>query len=274
MSIHRPLHPDTLGAVKSVCLALLKPIHEAFGVDPVLVVEGVVGLTAIVAFLRYTGDYAYYYLQRFFISSVQVHDDDPLYGQLMRWMMEKQLPDQYLHSVRATTIRKVGAFPRSIQPPQENQKDTALAPSDDFDLEKLVSHGSFAGRLAIHLQPFQVSHFFRHAGSFIRFRHYSYGMGPGSSWDLHTRQPPHISLECLGRSLEPLEQLLIDVQTYHLEHSRSVTTVFRALNIRGAHEWFEVVSRPSRDVRTVILRDKEKKRALLKDINECKWESS
>lgn len=82
------------------------------------------------------------------------------------------------------------------------------------------------------------------------------------------RERGYVQLQCLGRSLAPLEALLGDVQTYHLERSMSTTTVFRALTqMREIIRWVKVVSRPSREIGTVIL-EKEKKHALLNDINE------
>lgn len=72
-----------------------------------------------------------------------------------------------------------------------------------------------------------------------------------------------LTLECLGRSLDPIKALLEESQTYYLEKTMSSTTVYRA---NGPH-WGRITSRPSRDIETVIL-EKAKKEELLQDINE------
>ena len=107
---------------------------------------------------------------------------------------------------------------------------------------------------------------FRHRGVWILFRHRVHQGSPLLPQD--AREKGYIHIECLGRSLDPIEKLLGDVQTYNLERSMSTTTVFRALTAMGGMlRWVKVVSRPSREIRTVIL-DREKKHALLQDINE------
>jgi chaperone BCS1 len=62
--------------------------------------------------------------------------------------------------------------------------------------------------------------------------------------------------------LSPIRTLLEDVQTYSLEKMASTTSVFRA-----EEGWQYTMSRPFRDIDTVIL-DKKKKQTLLRDINE------
>lgn len=268
------MHADALGPFKTVYLALLESIHKTFGIDPVLIVEGAVGLTAVATFFRYTGGYAFQYLQQFFISSVQIQQDDQLYGQVMRWMTDKQLSVRNSRSVQATTrntqdfMPMHGRHPRYPPLPLQDDIDdnAAIAVAEDFDPEKPISYRNIIRRFPIHLQPFQVSHYFRHSGAWIRFSQNNISLGTTSPYYPDNRQQANIRLECLGRSLVPIEQLLTDVQTYDLENSKSVTTVFRALGPHGL-QWLQVVSRPSRDILTVIL-NKAKKHALLKDINE------
>ena len=278
MSLQRyPLHAEALGPFKSAYLALLETIHLTFGVDPVLIIEGALGLTAAATFLNYAGNYLYHHFQRFYVSSVQIQESDLLYGQMMRWMTDNQLTTLSYQSARATTLHKIDSPSRrrrrlrsgnAIPPPGRSweSEDDETDLDENFDPERLTSYRGIVGRMHVHLQPFESSHFFRHQGRWIRFYHNI--QMQASQFAGEAREMGTIRLQCLGRTLKPIEDLLMDVQMYNMEHSKSVTTVFRALALHGGmHQWIQVVSRPSRDIRTVIL-DKAKKYALLKDINE------
>jgi mitochondrial chaperone BCS1 len=72
-----------------------------------------------------------------------------------------------------------------------------------------------------------------------------------------------LSLECFGRSLDPIKALLEEAQTHYLQKSFTTTTIYRA----NGPGWLPVVSRPSRAIDSVIL-EPEKKQALLTDMNE------
>ena len=281
MSLSRyPLHADALGPFKTAYLALLESIQKTFGIDPVLIIEGALGLTAAATFIRYGASYIYGWAQQFFISSVHIGEEDQLYGHLMRWITDKHLSKRAFRSVRASTRHQadIGLMPRARLRPMnmmlppigssiESEEDSAAFSIDeDFDPERLSNHRIIAGRMPVVLQPFQSSQFFRHQGSWIYFSHGTRHEPSNAFREAH--QSSHIRLQCLGWSLQPIETLLWDAQTYYLENSKSMTTVNRASAYRGMHpEWSQIISRPSRDIRTVFL-NKEKKHALLKDINE------
>ena len=277
------MHADALGPFKAVYLAVLQSIHSTFGVDPTLIIEGAVGLTAAATFLRYAGGTLWHYAQQFYVSSVTIQEGDLLYNHLMHWMTDNELSSLAFRSARATTHYVQGnqgrgrrgrfalRFDHSPIPTpggdwSEEEDDDYPSLDEEFDPDRVISYRSVRGRERFQLQPFQSSHIFRHQGSWIRFSHQRVHVGASNMYP-EARDVGNIRLECLGRSLKPIEALLTDVQLYSLEHSQSLTTVFRALSSHGMPQWFQVVSRPSRDIKTVIL-DKAKKHELLKDINE------
>ena len=282
MSLSRyPLHADALGPFKSVYLAFLEGIRVTFGVDPVLIIEGAIGLTAAATFFRYAAGYVSQYARRLFVASAHVGEEDQLYAHLMRWMTDNQPDPRSFQSVRVTTrymqddqIRRGHRMhPRYMLPAPEGDgwdddgaEGAALDLDKDFDPAQLISYRSVVGRMPIQLQPFQSSHFFRHQGTWFLFSHNT-KTETASHFFPEPRVRGSIRLECLGRSPKPIEDLLWDVQTYNLEHTKSMTTVYRALAVHGMHQWDQIVSRPSRDMSTVIF-PKDKKYALLKDINE------
>ena len=254
-----PFPPSALGPLKSLHGAIEAGISRHLGLEPALAINAALTLFAVLTFLHYASGHAYGYAQRLCLSSVHVNEDDQLYGQVMRWMTDHQLgaARRAFRSVKATTPQKSS---------WEDEEDATRRIDREFDPAKLISYRSIIGRMPIHLQPFEGSHLFRHRGAWILFQHKVHRGSPLLPAD--ARERGFVHLECLGRSVAPLERLLGDVQTYNLERSMSTTTVFRALaTMREMIRWTKVVSRPSRDIRTVIL-EREKKHALLQDINE------
>ena len=256
-----PFPPSALDPLKSLHGSLQATLLRPLGlnIDLALLVNSTLALVAVFTFLHYASGHIYRYAQNLLLSSVHINEDDQLYGQVMRWMTDHQLGSKAFRSVKATTPQKSS---------WEDEEDATRAIDRDFavDPAKLISYRSIIGRMPIHLQPFEGSHVFRHRGSWILFQHRVHRGSPLLPSD--ARERGFVHLECLGRSLAPIERLLGDVQTYNLERSMSTTTVFRALtSLREMIRWTKVVSRPSRDIRTVIL-EQVKKHALLQDINE------
>ena len=279
------MHADALGPFKAVYLAVLQSIHSAFGIDPTLIIEGALGLTAAATFIHYAGGSLWYYAKQFYVSSVQIQEGDMLYGHMMHWVTDHELSSFAFRSARATThfaqnnrgrrrgrggrIRPIFDYSPIATPGgelDEDDEDEYPSLDEEFDPDRIISYRSIMGRERFQLQPFQSSHYFRHQGSWIRFSQQRVHVAASHMFP-EARDMGSIHLECLGRSLKPIEALLTDVQMYSLEHCQSQTIVFRALSTHGMPQWFQVVSRPSRDIKTVIL-DKAKKHALLKDINE------
>ena len=247
---------EMLGPFKAVYLALLDAVNDTFGLDPALILNLTLILAAVFTFLHYASGNVYRYAKKVCLSSIHINDDDQLYAQTMRWMTDNQLSTHRFRSVKATTPQKSS---------WEDEEDATKTIGQSFDPDRLISYRSIIGRLPIRLQPFEGSHVFRHRGSWIVFRH---RIHKGSAIIMDPREKGALDLECFGRSLAPIERLLEDIQTYNLERSMSTTTVFRAIaSMRDIIRWTKVVSRPSRDIRTVILQ-KEKKQALLQDVNE------
>lgn len=247
---------DALGPFKSIYLALLDAVNETFGLDPSVILNLTLILAAVGTFMHYASGHIYRYAQKICLSNIHINDDDQLYAQTMRWMTDNQLSTHKFRSVKATTPQKSS---------WEDEEDATKTIGQSFDPDRLISYRSIIGRLPIRLQPFEGSHIFRHRGSWIMFRH---RVHKGSALLMDPREKGSLDLECFGRSLAAIERLLEDIQTYNLERSMSTTTVFRAItSMREMIRWTKVVERPSRDIRTVIL-TREKKQALLQDVNE------
>jgi chaperone BCS1 len=222
-------------------------IKDIFGFDPIIVVNLSIFLAAVSAFGRYVTSSLYGYARNLFMSSVHINDDDALYQYVVRWISDHRISSKALRSVKATTVRKTTL---------EDEEDVMKLVEQDFDNpDRLISYRTMIARSPIRFMPFESQQLITHKRNFILFRHHIRTSESRS-------ERSFLTLECLGRSLSPIQTLLEDVQTYSLEKTASTTNVFRA---EGS--WQMIMSRPFRDINTVIL-GKKKKQTLLRDINE------
>ncbi|KAM3072364.1 hypothetical protein ACMFMG_009173 [Clarireedia jacksonii] len=236
-------------------------VKEVLGLDPVIVVNLSILLAAISTVGRYVTGYLYTYLKGIYISSVHIPEDDSLYIHIMKWMTDHHLHTQRFRSVKAKTVQKT-----SIEDEEEafklmsnDQPSVRLGNGTEKEGSKLISYRTMMGRNPIQFQPYQMSHIFYHKRNIFIFRHGLRNTPRG----LAMRITAELTIECLGRSLDPVKALLEEARTYYLEKTMSSTAVFRA----NGHGWSRITSRPSRDIDTVIL-EKTKKQRLLQDINE------
>jgi len=80
-----------------------------------------------------------------------------------------------------------------------------------------------------------------------------------------------ITLTCVGRSTQPIKDLVNECRDYNLDKKKSCTIVRRRapkdLRGRGRNVWHKVAIRPSRPMDTVVF-DHDQKNRILRDINE------
>ena len=235
---------QSLRSSYDIVLYLLKDI---LGFDPVFIVNLSIFLAAVSAAGRYVGNFFYGYAKKLFVSSVHINDDDVLYDYILRWMGDRNIGSKAPRSVKAVTL---------IKSTLEDEEAAMKSVEQDFDdLDRPISYRTMIARAPIHFRPFESQHLILHRRNLILFKHHLRTLDSRS-------ERGFLTLECLGRSLSPIQVLLEDVQTYSIEKTASTTGVYRADG-----SWSKIMSRPHRDIETVIL-EKSKKRALLRDINE------
>lgn len=260
-------------------------VKNILGLDPSIIINLSIFLAAGSTVFRYVYAYLAHYARQFIISSVRIHEDDLiLYHDVMRFMTEKHLKGK-MYVVRATTnvgqvanriddldlaanffdrFRSVKASTHSrvtlLRP--EDDEPRSAPPDLDASMDDFVNYRTERQRSKISYQPYAISHVFYHARNFYLFTH-SLRQIPGGHPSLGMRVSGELTIECLGRSLKPIQNLLEEAQTYSLRRSIHSTNICRA----NSQNWMMIGRRPSRDINTVIL-DKIKKQALLRDINE------
>ncbi|EED12408.1 bcs1 AAA-type ATPase, putative [Talaromyces stipitatus ATCC 10500] len=254
-----PLPREAIKLFKPGYAHLLNLLQNSLGLDPLTLVNTGLLLAGIFTFLRYL-------FTRVIVLwvTVRINDDDQLYDSLMRWMSDHQFMNRQFRSVKAISASK-----STWEDEEEALKSMIRNGNKNIltepDPNNLISYRTIVGRSPISLQPFQGTHLFRRHGSWILFQHL---VKRGSELVPNVKETGYIQLKCLGSSFAPVRGLLEEAQLYHLERTKTTTTVHRAIsNVRDMIRWTRFSARPSRDMSTVIF-DKRAKQELLQDINE------
>jgi chaperone BCS1 len=252
-------------SVRSIYDIVLYIVKEVLGVDPSIVINLSIFLAAAGTIGRYITNYLYTYVKSIYISSVRIHEDDSLYAYVMKYMTDKHLKSKRFRSVKAMMVKKT-----TIEDEEEAFKLLSLEQGSvrlgdkgrqGEDGKQLISYRTMMGCNPIQFQPYQMSHIFYHKRNIFLFRHGLRSTPVQRGFAM--RQTGELTIECLGRSLDPIKAFLEEAQTYYLEKSISNTAVYRS----SGPGWSNITSRPARDIDTVIL-EKSKKQMLLADINE------
>lgn len=119
----------------------------------------------------------------------------------------------------------------------------------------------------IQLKPFHGSRLFTFKENWILFTHSS----PSPILDEYyggKESNPRLKFQTLSLSLHALETFLHETRLYARRNSHATISVYRAIaNARDIVRWGRIVSRPARDISTVIL-NARKKNTLLHDVTE------
>jgi chaperone BCS1 len=252
-------------SVRSIYDIVLYIVKEVLGVDPSIVINLSIFLAAAGTVGRYVTNYLYTYVKSIYISSVRIHEDDSLYAYVMKYMTDKHLKSKRFRSVKAMMVKKttIEDEEEAFKLLSQDQGPVRLGAKgrEGEDGKQLISYRTMMGCNPIQFQPYQMSHIFYHKCNIFLFRHGLRSTPVQRGFAM--RQTGELTIECLGRSLDPIKAFLEEAQTYYLEKSISNTAVYRS----SGPGWSNITSRPARDIDTVIL-EKSKKQMLLADINE------
>ena len=259
------LPPNILDALIPGYSLISKYILLATGVDISLFVSLVViGLAGTKGgqYLYGKASRAFRYL---FLSSVYIDESDDLFDMMMDWIATTQISASR-RSVRAKTQRGSKAND------DDESTDDALSDEGYFDFNK------WSARTPPRYEPYYGRYFFwHHSRLFIYNRQHKQRpgnalqvqFGSGQEYDL-------LQIDCIGRSVEPVKDLLNNVKVWSLKKLRNTTTIRHPTpkeRARWGGMWSKTFSRPSRPMDTVIL-DAEQKEMIINDMNEYLHPSS
>ena len=191
-------------------------------------------LISLVLALWWVGPSAFWRLKHFldsfsslFISSISVSSDEDLFEYLVRWLATQR------------TLRKEHSLVASLSNPSPNRKRHSyypgggeeISPHDDLrnvDIQYESSHG------------LQCLLFKRQ----LFFMRRDYGEGnvynSGKSHRMET-----LKLSCIGRSTQPIKDLLEEVYREHKDKEKSLTIIRRPFGVHyGRNGWSRISQKP------------------------------
>lgn len=232
--------------------------QDVFGVDiSVFVTVGIlaVALTKGGKYLFEQMEVAFRYL---FISSVYIDDEDDLFDMVMAWL-DARASARIQRSVRAKTQRG-------------SQWDDAneSAAGEALDDNGLFDYNKWAARTPPRYEPYYGRNLIWHDGQLLIFKRTRKPAQQTLQITWGSPQEDLLQLDCVGRSTQPIKDLLRGIKAWSLDKKRHTTTIRHPTpkdRARFGGAWSKTSSRPSRPMSTVIL-DQAQKNMIIQDMNE------
>ncbi|KAL8698959.1 MAG: hypothetical protein Q9224_001617 [Gallowayella concinna] len=237
-----------------------KFVQEVFGFDISIVVSVSLLIFGLFTSAKFVWHHALWYFEEYCMSYICIESDDDIFAHVMNWLAEQKI-SQNSRTLLATTGRESASDSFSAE-----EMDLV---SDPFDL---LNFSNWDAKVPPTFQPYFGKHRFFHQGRYFEFLRMKKDV-MGTSWGGGTviREDESIKLTCIGRSTQPIKDLIKEARDHYLDKEKTSTVVRRPapkeMRGRGRNVWNRVASRPSRPIETVVL-DHEQKSRLLADINE------
>jgi len=210
--------------------------------------------------LTYAGKHAYRLFQEYCMSFIRIDSDDDIYEHIMEWLASQKI---------SINSRKLMA--RSGRENAWDMVDGDVA-VQELDPNTLMNFSNWDAKVPPRFQPSFGSHLFFHNGQVFQFKREEKQIMSSSGWGGSImRDDENVTLTCIGRSTQPIKDLIKEARDHYLDKEKSCTVVRRPCpkehRGRGRSVWMKVATRPSRPMHTVVL-DPDQKNRVLADINE------
>lgn len=227
-----------------------------FGIDIGLVVSGCLVIFGLSHALSFFNSYFYSYFDLYFTSSVSIDGHDALYRDVVGWLTEQRMT-RVSRDLRAHTKQRNN---HSDSDDEDDDEDEAGGSHGIFN------YGSWASNVPPKYEPNYGTDRFVYDG-----RTYTLSRDrkekKGWSWDQYDE---NLTIRCIGRSTQPIKDLLLHVKKWTLKTENKTTSIYRPLpkaDNGGETCWDRQSNRASRPMGTVSL-GLEEKRLIVNDINE------
>lgn len=239
-----------------------RAISSSYGFDISIVVSICLLLFAASKAGQYLFEQAENVFRTTFMSSVFIDEHDDLFEMVMGWLAEHQGAASR-RSVRAKT--------------QRGSVETDGAPAEALNEQGMFDFTRWAARTPPRFEPYYGRNTLWHNGSLYFFRRSPKQTTQRVQVSFNNDADDDIlQLDCIGRSTEPIRELLRSIKIWSLNRLRNTTTIRHPTpkdRARYGGAWSRTFSRSSRPMETVIL-DVEQKSMIIKDMNEYLHPSS
>ena len=232
---------------------------EVLGFDITVVVSVCFLAFGLVTSLKYLYTHAYEQFKTYFMSFVSIESEDDIYEHVMDWLGEQQVSQQ-----SQALMARTGHY--SWDAAEADNVD-----GGDAGDGALLNFSNWDAKIPPKFQPYFGKHRFWHKGRFFELKRETKQLMMSSGWGSMLRDEETIRLSCIGRSTQPIKDLIKECQDRYFDKKSSRTTVRRPatkeMRSRGRNPWTKVATRPSRPMDTVVL-ENDQKEQVLADINE------
>ena len=255
------LPPNILEALVPGYGIISRYISAYLGVDISIFVSIGVIFLALTKGGQYVSRWAEKAFRFAFMSSVYIDEHDDLFDMVMGWLAANQTSTSRTRKIRAKTQRG-------------SQADDAYdeVAENALDDNGLFNFNKWSARTPPRFEPYYGRQFVWHNGKifwFSRSRRPNEGQRVQVSFN-SAQDDDIIQLDCIGRTIDPIKDLLRTVRVWSMNKTRFMTTIRHPTpkdRARFGGTWNRTLSRPSRSLDTVIL-DAEQKTMIINDMNE------
>lgn len=238
---------------------------NVLGFDITLVVSILAFIFGLYTAAKFIWKHAYAQFQEYCMSFICIDSDDDIYDHVMKWLQGQRVVQESRRLVAKTSQQSIWDLQG------EDGEIKAL------DNQVLLNFSNWDAKVPPEFQPYFGNHRFFHKGRYFELRRSTKTVVHQGWAGSIFQNDETIQLTCIGRSTQPIKDLLMECREQYLI-TRKANTVVRRPHTkehrnRGRTVWTTVAKRPSRPLDTVVL-DNAQKESLLADINEYLHPSS
>jgi chaperone BCS1 len=230
-------------------------MFRLFGIDIGLVASGCLVVFALSRGAKFVYSCGYDYFLEHFTSSIKINDDDDLYDQILTWISTQPM---------TKSSRSLEAVSNNVG--VSDREESALEDKEVLEVEDYSSYNKQRYFNPPRYQPSFGSDRFVYNGHTFFFQRRKLNSSPPVHAGGVER---YLVIRCVGRSTQPVKDLLLHIKSWKLSRENNMTNVFRpAPRVDYLPDrWASPACRPIRPLTTVDL-NKEEKEMIIADINE------
>ena len=221
---------------------LSKFLLDSLGFDITLLVSVCFLIFGLATSLKFAWKHTSEQFSQYFMSYIRIDSDDDIYDYVMEWIRVQDV-SKNSRKLMAKTGRETAwnLFDADVGVPE-------------LDPKKLVNFSNWDAKAPPRFQPSFGNHRFFHKRRFFQLkRENKQVLRDGGN---AVRNEESITLTCVGRSTQPIKDLINMARDYYLNKEKSCTVVRRPspkeLRGRGRSTWMKAATRPSRPMETVV----------------------
>jgi len=187
-------------------------------------------------------------------AAIRINDDDDLYAHFISWISAQ----------RMTAISR--DLVASSRKPRARSNDSDAEDSDEEDDDEVLdesgifNYNKWTGMNPVYYEPNLGDDSFTYDGHYFQFKKDMQENKYAERIDYF------LVIRCMGRSTQPVKDLIAHVKEWSANRTKTVTIIHRADTRHGCY-WECQALRPSRPISTVTL-DVSQKERIIADINE------